>query len=77
MKSCCRLFNLYNILSNPYGKFLVYKRALKLAINGKVTDLIQPSFKKIDTFLKEWNIGPAEKRELYFGMTNILKDTKG
>jgi translation initiation factor 3 subunit M len=55
----------------------VYKRALKLAINGKVTELIQPSFKKIDTFLKEWNIGPAEKRELYYGMTNILKDTKG
>eukprot|EP00250_Pteridium_aquilinum_P009721 c18886_g1_i1 orf=1023-2255(-) len=71
------LFSLYNILGNPYGKFLIYKRALKLAINGKVTELIMPSFKKIDTFLKEWNIGATEKRELYFGMTNILKDVKG
>lgn len=71
------LFSLYNILGNPYGKFLVYKRALKLAINGKVAELIMPSFKRIDTFLKEWNIGATEKRELYFGMTNVLKDIKG
>lgn len=71
------LFNLYNILGNPYGKFLVYKRALKLAMNGKVSELIIPSFKRMDTFLKEWNIGVTEKRELYFGITNILKDNKG
>lgn len=70
------LFSLYNILGNPYGKFLIYKRALKLAINGKVTELIIPSFKRIDTFLKEWNIGATDKRELYFGMTTILKDIK-
>ncbi|KAH7443299.1 hypothetical protein KP509_02G028900 [Ceratopteris richardii] len=71
------LFCLYNIVGNPYGKFLIYKRALKLAINGKVTELMMPSFKRIDSFLKEWNISAAEKRELYFGMTNILKDVKG
>ncbi|MCO5601529.1 hypothetical protein L7F22_055651 [Adiantum nelumboides] len=71
------LFSLYNILGNPYGKFLIYKRALKLAINGNVSELIIPSFKRIDTFLKEWNIGATEKRELYCGMTNILKDVKG
>lgn len=71
------LFNLYNILGNPYGKFLVYKRALKLAINGKVSELIVPSFKRMDTFLKEWNIGVTEKRELYYLITNVLKDNKG
>ncbi|KAJ7547824.1 hypothetical protein O6H91_08G105500 [Diphasiastrum complanatum] len=71
------LFNLYNVLGIPYGRFLIYKRALKLAANGKVTDLIIPSFKRIDTFLKEWNIGINHKRELYLALTNILKDNKG
>ncbi|KAH9296227.1 hypothetical protein KI387_039815 [Taxus chinensis] len=71
------LFNLYNMLDNPYSKFLVYKRALKLAANGRVADLIIPSFKKMDTFLKEWNIAKSDQRELFLTISNILKDNKG
>ncbi|CAH1443552.1 unnamed protein product [Lactuca virosa] len=29
------LFNLYNMLENPYGRFLVYMKALEVAANGK------------------------------------------
>jgi hypothetical protein len=72
-----RLFHLYNMLGNPYGRFLIFKRAVKLAIMGKVTDLIVPSFKRIDAFLREWNIGESDKRDLYLSATNILKDQKG
>jgi hypothetical protein len=71
------LFHLYNMLGNPYGRFLIFKRAVKLAIMGKVTDLIVPSFKRIDAFLREWNIGESDKRDLYLSATNILKDQKG
>jgi len=71
------LFNLYNMLENPYSKFLVYERALKLAANGKVADLIIPSFKKMDAFLKEWNIRKNNQRELFLAISNILKDNKG
>ncbi|PIA63120.1 hypothetical protein AQUCO_00200861v1 [Aquilegia coerulea] len=70
------LFNLYNLLVNPYSKFYVYMKALNLAVNGKVTENIIPSFKKIDTFLKEWNIGTVDQRELFLTISNILKDNK-
>ncbi|XP_057853324.2 uncharacterized protein LOC131063500 [Cryptomeria japonica] len=71
------LFNLYNMLDNRYSKFLVYKRALKLAANGRIADLIIPSFKKMDIFLKEWNIAKSDQRELFLTISNILKDNKG
>ncbi|XP_042497319.1 eukaryotic translation initiation factor 3 subunit M-like [Macadamia integrifolia] len=70
------LFNLYNLLENPYGKFYVYMKALNLAVNGKVTDDIIPSFKKVDSFIKEWNIGTLDQRELFPTISNILKEHK-
>ncbi|MCD9639713.1 hypothetical protein HAX54_024419 [Datura stramonium] len=71
------LFNLYNLLENPYSRFFVYMKALNLAINGKVTEHILPSFKKIDSFLQEWNLGVKDQRELFLKISNILKETKG
>ncbi|XP_016496535.2 uncharacterized protein LOC107815465 isoform X3 [Nicotiana tabacum] len=71
------LFNLYNLLENPYSRFFVYMKALNLAINGKVTEHILPSVKKIDSFLKEWNLGVKDQRELFLKISNILKEAKG
>ena len=73
----CSLFHLYNVLGNSYGRFLIFKRVIKLAVAGKVTDLIVPSFKRMDAFLLEWNIGESDKRDLFLSATNILKDQKG
>ncbi|KAG7986480.1 hypothetical protein I3843_03G083300 [Carya illinoinensis] len=70
------LFNLYNLLENPYGQFHVYMKALTLAFNGKVTEHIIPSFKKMDSFLQEWNIGISDRRELFLIISNILKEHK-
>lgn len=70
------LFNLYNLLEDPRCKFFVYKKALQLAINGKVTESIIPSFKMMDQFLQEWNIEKEEKRDLFLTISNILKDNK-
>ncbi|KAL2623515.1 hypothetical protein R1flu_003720 [Riccia fluitans] len=71
------VMSLYNMLTTPYGRYLLFKKALKLAIAGKVSDLMVPSLKRLDTFIKEWNIGNSEKRDLYLDATNILKETKG
>lgn len=65
------------MLGNPYGRYLIFKRAVKLAIAGKVLELIVPSLKKLDVFLKEWNISTTDKRDLYLTATNVLKDVKG
>ncbi|KAJ0099703.1 hypothetical protein Patl1_21689 [Pistacia atlantica] len=70
------LFNLYNLLENPYSRFFVYVKALNLALSGKVTEHILPSFKKIDSFLKEWNIEIKDKRELFLGIANVLKENR-
>lgn len=70
------LFNLYNLLENPYSQFFVYMKALNLAVSGKVTDHVVPSFKKMDDFLKEWNLGIKDKRDLFLTVANILKDNK-
>lgn len=70
------LFNLYNMLENAYGRFIVYMKALDVAANGKVMEHIVPSFKKIDTLLKEWNLGLKEQRELFLAISNILKEHK-
>jgi translation initiation factor 3 subunit M len=51
-------------------------KALTLAFNGKVTDCIVPSFKKMDSFLKEWNIGISDQRELFLTISNVLKENK-
>lgn len=70
------MFNLYNLLENPYSRFCVYMKALNLAVNGKVTEHIIPSFKKIDSFLKEWNLGIVDQRELFLTISNVLKESK-
>ncbi|XP_022774594.1 eukaryotic translation initiation factor 3 subunit M-like [Durio zibethinus] len=70
------LFNLYNLLEGPDSRFFVYMQALNLALNGKVTDHIIPSFKKIDSFLKEWNIGVKDQRNLFLTIASVLKENK-
>lgn len=70
------MFNLYNLLDNPYSRFFVYMKALNLAVNGKVIEHVVPSFKKIDSFLKEWNLGVQDQRELFLSVSNILKESK-
>ncbi|KAG0613019.1 hypothetical protein M758_6G070200 [Ceratodon purpureus] len=71
------LFHLYNVLENPYGRFLIFKRVLKLAVAGKATELVIPTFKRMDSFLFEWNISESEKRDIFLSASNILKDQKG
>ncbi|GJS39487.1 eukaryotic translation initiation factor 3 subunit M-like protein [Tanacetum coccineum] len=70
------LFNLYNLLENPYCRFQVYMNALMLALAGKVVDHIIPSFKKIDSFLKEWELGVQDQRELFLAIAKVLKEHK-
>ncbi|KAL1558950.1 eukaryotic translation initiation factor 3 subunit M-like [Salvia divinorum] len=70
------LFNLYNLLENPYSQFFVYMKALNLAVSGKVTEHVVPSFKKMDDFLLEWNLGTKDKRDLFLTVANVLKDNK-
>ena len=70
------LINLYNLLETPYCQFYVYMKALNLAVDGKVTEYIIPSFKKIDSFLKDWKIGIPEQQELFLTISNILKENK-
>ncbi|KAF3323902.1 eukaryotic translation initiation factor 3 subunit M-like protein [Carex littledalei] len=70
------LFTLYNMLENPYSRFIVYIKTLELAVAGKVTESVIPSFKKIDAFLSEWNIGKVDQRALFHSISNILKDNK-
>nr|CAD1820154.1 unnamed protein product [Ananas comosus var. bracteatus] len=70
------LFILYNLLEDPYSKFFVYMKALKLAAAGQVTESIIPSFKKIDSFLQEWNIEKMEQRELFLAISAVLKDNR-
>ncbi|KAF5725418.1 eukaryotic translation initiation factor 3 subunit M [Tripterygium wilfordii] len=70
------LFNLYNLLENPYCRFYVFMKALNLALNGKVIEHIVPSFKKMDSFLKEWNLEIQDQRELFLSIANVLKENK-
>ncbi|VVB14639.1 unnamed protein product [Arabis nemorensis] len=70
------LFNLYNLLDHPYARFQVYMKALELAVNGKVTEYLVPSFKKIDSFLKEWNIDIKDQRELFLAIAKVLRENK-
>ncbi|KAK2986306.1 hypothetical protein RJ640_021875 [Escallonia rubra] len=70
------MFNLYNLLENSYSRFFVYMKALSLAVDGKVTEHIVPSFKKIDSFLNEWNVGVQDQRELFLSISNVLKENK-
>ncbi|KAJ4841674.1 hypothetical protein Tsubulata_019426 [Turnera subulata] len=70
------LFNLYNLLENPYSRFYVYLKALNLAVSGKVTEHVIPSFKKIDSFLKEWNLEVMDQRELFLSIANVLRESK-
>ncbi|KAL0744636.1 hypothetical protein Bca4012_086149 [Brassica carinata] len=70
------LFNLYNLLDHPYARFQVYMKALTLAVEGKVTEYVVPSFKKIDNFLKEWNIDIKDQRELFLAIANVLRENK-
>ncbi|CAA3014650.1 eukaryotic translation initiation factor 3 subunit M-like [Olea europaea subsp. europaea] len=70
------LFNLYNLLESPYSQYFVYMKSLNLAANGKVTEHVVPSFKKMDNLLREWNLGVKEQRELFLTIVNILKENK-
>lgn len=64
------------MLENPYSRLFVYMKTLKFAVSGKVTELLFPSFKNIDSFLMEWNLGIKDQRELFLTISNILKESK-
>lgn len=51
-------------------------KALDLALKGKVPEHILPSLKKMDSFLREWNIGIVEQRQLFLAIANVLKESK-
>ncbi|XP_065855150.1 uncharacterized protein [Euphorbia lathyris] len=70
------LFNLYNLLENTFGRFYVYMKALNLALTGKVAEHVIPSLKKIDSFLKEWNLEVKDQRELFLSISNVLRESK-
>ncbi|KAL3525839.1 hypothetical protein ACH5RR_014211 [Cinchona calisaya] len=70
------LFNLYNLLENPYCRFVVYMKALNVAVSGKVTEHVIPSLKNVDSFLREWNLGVKDQRELFLTISNVLKENK-
>ncbi|RID64673.1 hypothetical protein BRARA_E03593 [Brassica rapa] len=70
------LFNLYNLLDHPYARFQVYMKSLTLAVEGKVTEYVVPSFKKIDNFLKEWNVDSKDQRELFLAIAKVLRENK-
>ncbi|KAL0424511.1 UNVERIFIED_CONTAM: Eukaryotic translation initiation factor 3 subunit M [Sesamum radiatum] len=61
---------------NPYSQFFVYMKALNLAVSGEVAEYVVPSFKKMDNFLREWNLGVKDQRDLFLTVANILKDSK-
>ena len=63
-------------MKNPYSRFYVYMKALNLAIYGKVTQHVIPTFTKIDNFLIEWNIGIVDQRKLSLAISNVLKENK-
>jgi translation initiation factor 3 subunit M len=73
----CSLFTLYNLLPSPSGKAFVYKKALELATAGKAAEYIIPSFKNIDSFVREWGIADLDQRELFHAVARILKFQKG
>jgi translation initiation factor 3 subunit M len=74
----CSLFTLYNLLPSPSGKAFVYKKALELATAGKAAaEYIIPSFKNIDSFVREWGIADLDQRELFLAVARILKGQKG
>ncbi|KAK1438929.1 hypothetical protein QVD17_04742 [Tagetes erecta] len=70
------MINLYNLLEDPYSRFHVYMNALKLATEGKVTEHIIPTFKKVDALLKEWDLSVQDQRDLFLAISNILKENK-
>lgn len=70
------LFNLYNLLENPYSQFYVYKNILNLALSGKVTEHVILTFKNIDSLLKGWNLEVKDQRDLFLGISNVLKESK-
>ncbi|CAN6708448.1 unnamed protein product [Malus baccata var. baccata] len=49
--------------------------ALNLAIHGKVTEHVIPSFKNVESFLKEWNM-LCGSRQLFLTIVNVLKEHK-
>ncbi|KAM7510162.1 hypothetical protein LguiB_009037 [Lonicera macranthoides] len=61
---------------NPYSRFYFYMKAFNLAANGKIVEHVILSFRKMDSFLKEWNIGIQDQRELFLSISNIWKEQK-
>eukprot|EP00271_Cylindrocystis_brebissonii_P014810 TRINITY_DN36384_c0_g1_i1.p1 TRINITY_DN36384_c0_g1~~TRINITY_DN36384_c0_g1_i1.p1 ORF type:complete len:411 (+),score=86.82 TRINITY_DN36384_c0_g1_i1:191-1423(+) len=71
------LISLYNLVRNPAIQFQLYMDMLNFATAAKVTELIVPSFKRLDALIREWGRGPKEQRALFLAVSNILKETKG
>lgn len=54
----------------------MFLKAINLAVNGKVVEHLVPSLKKIDSFLKEWNIDVKDQRELFLAISNAVRESK-
>ncbi|GAV83930.1 PCI domain-containing protein [Cephalotus follicularis] len=54
------------------------KPALRLKILFNLYNLLENQYsRKVDSFLKEWNIEIKDQRALYLSISNVLKENKG
>ncbi|KAK1296496.1 hypothetical protein QJS10_CPB15g01388 [Acorus calamus] len=70
------LMHLFNVTKNPYSRFFVFKKALDLNVEGKITDYITPLCRDADKFSKQWKIGTLDQRALFLSVSNVLKDKR-
>eukprot|EP00270_Netrium_digitus_P018431 TRINITY_DN6_c0_g1_i1.p1 TRINITY_DN6_c0_g1~~TRINITY_DN6_c0_g1_i1.p1 ORF type:complete len:439 (+),score=138.75 TRINITY_DN6_c0_g1_i1:50-1318(+) len=72
------LFLLYNVLSFPSTRFLIFMQILGFAVAVRAADLVLPAVRRVEALVKEWGgVSMGEQRGLFLTASNILREVKG
>eukprot|EP00959_Pyramimonas_sp_CCMP1952_P002231 46274-Pyramimonas_sp.AAC.1 len=65
------LLSLFNMVEYPYGKYTVFMHLIRYAQKAQVAELLLPSLKKVEGWVKDWGLGSEESRALYLAVANL------
>lgn len=65
------LLSLFNMVEYPAGKYTVFTHVLRYAQSAQVAELLLPSIKKVETWVKDWGLSNDESRAVYLAVANL------
>jgi len=71
------LLALFNLMPFNYGRYTVLMRLLQYGTHASLSDSLLAVTKRVDVWVKEWELGMGDVRALYLALANAFRSQQG